>query len=491
MNIEQLQSFFKKIYEEPEDGYIQCLIYPVLEALVDRDLVDDNYWVSRDDIILFINKTYNFSDEDWKRGRLAFDHLFSQRFGKGNQQDFLNELVEHDAQSPGDKKNNFKIKPQEIIVIGEFIESRFCKTEIIKKQLDQRIEHLQTITDDKSKKNTVSESTGNKIHSLNQILYGPPGTGKTYNTVNKAISIVNPIFLIDEDGKPIHRERDAIKREYDRLMDDGQIVFTTFHQSMSYEDFIEGIKPDLDDENNQVKYKIEPGIFKKACARAAYNCYELKEQPNKYSFDELYNAFIESIQEQIENNIPPVYKSLTGKEIEVKAINTNGSIIARAKNSTVKAPEPLIKENLQKLYDKFKNIEEITRLDQLKDTVQITSRITEFYAVFNGLKLFEKSYIPEITDDDENFIEPSEIQKKYNAGVYDEAIKLYGIDAKPIVLIIDEINRGNVSQIFGELITLIEDDKRLGCKESLEVTLPYSKKEFGVPPNLYIIGLCT
>ncbi|MFV8339320.1 McrB family protein [Flavobacterium sp. LB3P21] len=339
---------------------------------------------------------------------------------------------------------------------------------------------------------TIPDMRNNNTNSLNQILYGPPGTGKTYNTINKAISIINPDFDLKKD-------RNLIKEEYERLVLNNQISFTTFHQSMSYEDFIEGIKPIISDENEEIlNYEIKDGLFKIACANAAYMCYKKyqksKTKVEKYTFDDLHDAFTNNIEELLKNGTPPTYKTLTGKDVTVLDVNKNASIRARAKNSIAKKkPAPLTKENLQKLYDKFSTIEEIKSLKQVKETVEITPRITEFYAVFRGLKVFEKNkFVPESDLLDENIevdsFDVEEIIKKFNAGVYKNSIKEFGKIAEPVVLIIDEINRGNISQIFGELITLIEEDKRLGEDEALEVMLPYSKEKFGVPPNLYIVG---
>lgn len=154
MNIEQLQNFFKKVYEEPKDKYIQCLYYPVLEALVNKSGRSD-----RDEIISFINKKYNYKGNDWKRGTLSLDHLFSQRFGKGEEQYFLNELFEHDGVNAGDKKTKYKLKDTELI--RKFVDSGFCKTESIKEQMDKRIRYLspnKILSDDELKNIAISSA---------------------------------------------------------------------------------------------------------------------------------------------------------------------------------------------------------------------------------------------------------------------------------------------------------------------------------------------
>lgn len=295
---------------------------------------------------------------------------------------------------------------------------------------------------------------------LNQILYGPPGTGKTYHTINKAIAIANPEFDLDQD-------RSLIKEEYQRLVDAGQIVFTTFHQSMTYEDFIEGIKPEIEENEDGAKsvvYEVKDGVFKKIVESAKKIKIVTKESNELYSFDDAWNELIENVRQE-------VYDAMNDFNLDILTANKSLKVVEITDKGNLRIkPESLDSltytvsyTRTKKLHEAFPDLSVVKNIDKEFRSVIGGSNSTAYWSVLNYINNKVNS---EKKSTSENITLPP----------------------KPYVLIIDEINRGNVSQIFGELITLIEEDKRLGNDEALEVTLPYSKEKFGVPSNLYIIG---
>lgn len=312
--------------------------------------------------------------------------------------------------------------------------------------------------------------------SLNQILFGPPGTGKTYHTINHALEIVG----VSTTGK----NRKELKEIFDQRVVDGQIVFTTFHQSMSYEEFIEGIKPiEPEKEGGDIIYKVEAGIFKKLSIEAAFTIAKLrksKETEVALDFSNLYDQFIEDTQERLINGEEVVIDTRSGGTVLVDSISQQGNIIIKHHNGT--RTYTVSKTRLSKLQSVFKNLDNVSNInDEFREVIG-GSNSSAYWSALNAIKNQKSKRDIKPEEKSYTFEDKVDVVKKMSKEDYKQ------ITGKPYVLIIDEINRGNISQIFGELITLIEEDKRLGKDEALEVTLPYSKEKFGVPSNLYIIG---
>ena len=351
-----------------------------------------------------------------------------------NQREFIFSAIEKEL-NRAQKSSYFKSNKEEL-------EKMAFDADFRKEVLDQ----LKTITiTDEPMKNTDKTPA----IPLNQILFGAPGTGKTYHTKKMAVEIIN--------GKK-ERDRKEISKEYEELIKAEQIVFTTFHQSLSYEDFIEGIKPETIDSN--VTYEVKDGIFKQLCSRA------IEQKPKNsdieiYDFDKGWNDLIAEVEQNLLSDSMLLLPILTqDKGVYVTEITDNGNLKIKPKNSQLDIDYIVSYNRTKKLQGVFSDLSIVKNIDKEFRSVIGGSNSTAYWAVLNYINNKIKENNKEIDFE----------------------------ETKNHVLIIDEINRGNVSAIFGELITLLEEDKRKGNKEHTEAKLPYSGKDFSVPNNVYIIG---
>lgn len=364
---------------------------------------------------------------------------------------------------------------------------------------------------------TAIESATRMRHPLNQILYGPPGTGKTFSTAAWAVTLLNPNNLpLEEVQAHYGNNQGALRQAFEQYRQRGQVGFVSFHQSFSYEDFVEGIKPGLNDSEGEEEaagslgYRIEAGIFKTMAERAIYGLHLQRQEreqaagarePQPVDFATLFALFTNYLLERLEQQGPGevVLPTIAGSGVVLHDVTPKGNLRFYHQNGNAASIFAVSAARLEKLYRAFPTVAAIT--NSSSDIVGVIggTNTSVYWAAFRELKEFEAQQAQELAALAVPFVNQGEqLQRAIDrpelaaqvARNYDfTQLTPEDYAAAPrFVLIVDEINRGNVAGIFGELISLLEDDKRGGQPNELRVTLPYSKESFTVPPNLYVLG---
>ena len=446
--------------ERTASGLLTC-VYP------------ETYTFYKDEIYKNICDYFGYTS---RKAGTKYEHFlelvngFVKSYGEEIQQIMLNEI------------KGFKHKPLNLAVQTLF----WCMKDYMKEELEKK---MTTETNNSSKGTWYDDVVHTWERRKNIVLYGAPGTGKTYDVPELAVRLCDPAFMAAEPS------REEIVSRYNQLKTEKRIAFTTFHQSLDYEDWIEGLRPVVN-ENSQVTYKIVSGIFKELCEEA--------ERPvdKDKQVDISDNAVIWKVslqgtgdndvrRECMENNhirigwdgYGPVISDETdwsvyngeGKQILDAYINKMkiGDIVMSCYSSqTIDAIGVVVGD--YEFEDKFPNYKRVRRVNWL------VKNINENIVEMNDGKTMTLGTVYRLNSITLDNVKS--ILEKYNTSSKMEE------NDKAYVMVIDELNRGNVSKVFGELITLLEADKRKGRINAESVVLPYSKKAFHIPNNVYLIA---
>lgn len=379
-----------------------------------------------------------------------------------------------------------KIKKLKVVrdIIGPYEKSNASK--IIKdsieaaKELVPFYEYILSERELRLSKNAEEEMKGIKPE-LNTILYGPPGTGKTYNTVIYAVAICENKNIEDVQSE----EYEKVLYRYNELKKEGRIAFTTFHQSFGYEEFIEGISPIIfednsDDCSGNIEYKIKSGIFKSFCEETE----KITIKNDKFSINKDATIWKVTVGSKVQNdcfvnNYIRIGFGINDKGTKefVNQINEGDIIITTDGN----------RKNIRGIAiatsDEAYKLENTESDSTTRDVMWLVRDINDDVTILNGNKWLQRKTVSRLPN--MNIKDLMEFAIKKNVELKETHIEK---NNGSYVFIIDEINRGNISKIFGELITLIEDTKRKGMTEEMSTILPYSGSLFSVPSNVYILG---
>lgn len=395
---------------------------------------------------------------------------FVKSYGEEIQQIMLNEI------------KVFKNKPLNLAVQTLF----WCMKDYMKEELKNK---MTTETNNSSKGIWYNDVVRTWERRKNVVLYGAPGTGKTYDVPELAVRLCDPSFMATEPS------REEIVSRYNQLKTEKRIAFTTFHQSLDYEDWIEGLRPVVN-ENSQVTYEIESGIFKKLCEEAERPV--VKDKQVGISD----NAVVWKVslagtgdndvrRECMENNHIRIgwdgYGPVISDETDWSVYNGEGKQILDAYINKMKIGDIVMSCYSSQTIDAIGVVggdyefdDSLPDYKRVRRVNWLVKNINENIVEMNDGKTMTLGTVYRLNSITLDNVKS--ILEKYNTSSKMEE------NDKAYVMVIDELNRGNVSKVFGELITLLEADKRKGRINAESVVLPYSKKGFHIPNNVYLIA---